>query len=55
MLYLIGVLQNIAHFLKRYIDLFLKLRKAKHFLLTLFNFLMDGFKIANLLIKFVVL
>jgi hypothetical protein len=46
-LLLISVLCNIMHLLGCFIDLVLEFRKVKHFLLALFNLLMDGFEVAD--------
>jgi hypothetical protein len=42
---------DVAHLFSFFVNLPLKLRKTKHFLLVLLNLLMDEFKVAGLLIK----
>jgi hypothetical protein len=52
---LISVLCNVVHLLGCFINMLLKLRKSKHLLFQLFNLLVDGFKVGNLLIKLIIL
>lgn len=51
---LLSVLRNVMHFFSCVVDLLLKFRKSKHFLLSLLNLLMGSFKIADLAIKLLI-
>jgi hypothetical protein len=51
---LVGVLRNVVHLLDCIINLLLKPREAKHLLFALFNLLVDGFKVVDLLIELIV-
>jgi hypothetical protein len=42
---------DVVHLFSCFVNLPLKLRKTKHFLLVLLNLLMDEFKVVDLLIK----
>jgi hypothetical protein len=46
---------DVAHLFGYFINLHLRLRKTKHFLLALLNLLVDEFKVADLIIKFLFL
>jgi hypothetical protein len=50
---LTNVMRNIAHLLGCFINLFLELRKPKHLFFVIFDLLVDGFEVVDLLIELI--
>jgi hypothetical protein len=51
----ISVMRNIAHLLGCFINPFLELRKLKHLFFALFDLVVDGFEVVDLMIELVIL